>query len=142
VVPGQAAAWRAGGRFREAGGKGVDGGIAGKAVLGGVEPMSNGLGGDLLAIIYEAKTGKLHGLNASGWAPANLTAELVRSKGYARMPQTGALSVTVPGVVAGWEALRKKLGTQSLATLLRPAIHYAEEGFPVTELIAATWKGT
>jgi len=80
-------------------------------------------------------------LNASGWAPAKLTVEMVRAKGYARMPQTGALSVTVPGVVAGWEAMRKKLGTQSFATLLRPAIQYAEEGFPVTELIAAAWQG-
>ncbi|HME91156.1 MAG TPA: gamma-glutamyltransferase, partial [Myxococcaceae bacterium] len=142
VVTSQTLASSAGAQILEAGGNAVDAAIAANAVLGVVEPMSNGLGGDLLAIIYEAKTGKLHGLNASGWAPANLTAELVRSKGYARMPQTGALSVTVPGVVAGWEALRKKLGTQSLATLLRPAIHYAEEGFPVTELIAATWKST
>lgn len=140
VASSQALASRAGSQILEMGGNAVDAAIAANAVLGVVEPMSNGLGGDLFAIIFEAKTGKLYGLNASGWAPAKLTVEMVRAKGYARMPQSGALSVTVPGVVAGWEAMRKKLGTQSFATLLRPAIHYAEEGFPVSELIAAAWQ--
>src|SRR5260370_40316039 len=85
---------------------------AANAVLGLVEPSSNGIGGDLFAIVYEAKTGKIYGLNASGWAPRKLSIEVLKDMGKKTMPQSGIHSVTVPGCVAGWEALRKRFGTQ------------------------------
>src|SRR5262244_3237456 len=108
VATSQVLASRAGAQVLELGGNAVDAAIAANAVLGVVEPTSNGLGGDLFAIVYEAKTGKLYGLNASGWAPAKLTIDFVHSKGHQAMPQRGILTVTVPGCVAGWELLRKK----------------------------------
>src|SRR5262244_2343223 len=140
VATSQVLASRAGAQVLELGGNAVDAAIAANAVLGLVEPMSNGLGGDLFAIVYEAKTGKLYGLNASGWAPAKMTVDFVRSRGQQSMPHDGILTVTVPGCVAGWDALRGKFGTLPFETLLKPAIHYAEEGFPVTERISAGWK--
>src|SRR5947209_15331123 len=106
--------------------------MAANAVLGVTAPQSNGIGGDLFAIVYHAETGTLHGLNASGWAPRALTPALLASHGITSMPQTGIHSVTVPGAVAGWEALRTRLGRLPLATLLAPAIRYADEGFPVS----------
>src|SRR5260221_2227334 len=124
------------------GGNAIDAAVAANAAMGVFAPMANGMGGDLFAIVYEAKTGKLYGLNASGWAPAKLTIDYVRSKGHETMPQRGILTVTVPGCVAGWELLRKKFGTKDFQTLLRPAIYYAEEGFPVTELISEGWHAT
>src|SRR5260370_4552238 len=142
VATSQTLASQAGAQMLELGGNAVDAAITANAVLGLVEPTSNGLGGDLFAIVYEAKTGKLYGLNASGWAPAKLTIDYVRSKGHETMPQRGILTVTVPGCVAGWELLRKKFGTKDFQTLLRPAIYYAEEGFPVTELISEGWHAT
>ena len=90
----------------ERGGNAVDAAIATNAVMGLVEPHNNGIGGDLFVIYYEAKTGKLYGLNAGGWAPTGLTPELLKSKGITRMPGSGIYSVTVPGAVAGWETLR------------------------------------
>jgi len=142
VATSQSLASQAGAQMLELGGNAVDAAIAANAVLGLVEPTSNGLGGDLFAIVYEAKTGKLYGLNASGWAPAKLTIDYVRSQGHQTMPQRGILTVTVPGCVAGWDLLRKKFGTKDFQTLLRPAIYYAEEGFPVTELISEGWHAT
>jgi gamma-glutamyltranspeptidase/glutathione hydrolase len=142
VATSQTLASQAGAQILELGGNAVDAAIAANAVLGLVEPTSNGLGGDLFAIVYEAKTGKLYGLNASGWAPAKLTIDYVRSQGHQTMPQRGILTVTVPGCVAGWELLRKKFGTKDFQALLRPAIYYAEEGFPVTELISDGWHAT
>ena len=142
VATSQTLASQAGAQILELGGNAVDAAIAANAVLGLVEPTSNGIGGDLFAIVYEAKTGKLYGLNASGWAPAKLTIDLVRSKGHQEMPQRGILTVTVPGCVAGWDLLRKKFGTKDFETLLRPAIYYAEAGFPVTELISDGWHAT
>src|SRR5215510_10619834 len=142
VATSQTLASQAGAQILELGGNAVDAAIAANAVLGLVEPTSNGIGGDLFAIVYEAKTGKLYGLNASGWAPAKLTIDFVHSKGHQAMPQRGILTVTVPGCVAGWELLRKKFGTKDFETLLRPAIYYAEEGFPVTELISDGWHAT
>src|SRR5499425_2300048 len=130
VATSQVLASRAGAQVLELGGNAVDAAIAANAVLGLVEPMSNGLGGDLFAIVYEAKSGKLYGLNASGWAPSKMTIDFVKSKGNEKMPQRGILSVTVPGCVSGWDLLRKKFGTKDFQTLLRPAIYYAEEGFP------------
>src|SRR5713101_2391306 len=140
VATSQALASRAGAQILELGGNAVDAAIAANAVLGVVEPTSNGLGGDLFAIVYEAKTGKLYGLNASGWAPAKMTLDWVRSRGHQEMPHDGILTVTVPGCVAGWEALRRKSGTLGFDTLLKPAIYYAENGFPVTERISDGWS--
>ena len=91
------------------------------------------------SIYYEAKTGKLHGLNAGGWAPTGLSAALLKSKGMERMPNKGIYTVTVPGAVAGWDALRAKFGKLPMSDLMAPAIFYAEKGFPVSEVIADTW---
>src|SRR6202140_4670962 len=123
------------------GGNAVDAAIAANAVLGIVEPMSDGIGGDLFAIVYEAKTGKLYGLNASGWAPTGLTIEALERQHIEKMPQQGIYSVTVPGAVAGWDMLRMKFGTMPLDRILAPAIYYAENGYPVTEIIAGQWEG-
>jgi len=140
VATSQALASRAGAQVLELGGNAIDAAIAANATLGVVEPYSDGIGGDLFAIVYEAKTGKLYGLNASGWAPTGLTPELVRSRGFRTMPEEGILAVTVPGCVAGWDALRRRFGKLPLQTLLASAIHHAQEGFPVTERISAAWK--
>ena len=122
------------------GGSAVDAAIAANALLGLVEPMSCGIGGDLFVIYWEAKTGKLTGLNASGWSPRGLTIELMKSLGRDAMPQEGIHSVTVPGCVDGWERLHKRFGRLSWRELFQPAIYYAEEGFPVTEIIQDAWK--
>ena len=132
---------RAGVQVLERGGNAVDAAIATNAVMGLVEPHNNGIGGDLFAIYYEAKTGKLYGLNAGGWAPRGLTPALLKERGMTRMPGSGIHSVTVPGAVAGWDALRKRFGTRPLAELLAPAIFYASDGFPVTDVIAEAWAG-
>ena len=121
------------------GGNAVDAAVAANAAMGVVAPMANGLGGDLFVIVYEAKTGKLYGLNASGWAPAGLTPEFFLGKGVSAMPQSGINAVTVPGVVDGWEKLLKRFGRKKLPEVLAPAIRYAEEGFPVTEIFASYW---
>ena len=139
VAASQPLAAQAGVQILERGGNAVDAAIAANAVMGLVEPQSNGIGGDLFAIVYDAKSGALHGLNSCGAAPAGLTAALLKSQGHQQMPQAGIHTVTVPGAVAGWEALRMKLGTLPLALLLAPAIRYAEEGFPVSDVIAAHW---
>src|SRR4051794_31495569 len=139
VAASQPLAARAGVQILEHGGNAVDAAIAANAVMGLVEPQSNGIGGDLFAIVYEARTGALHGLNACGWAPAALTPALLRNQGLTAMPQTGIHTVTVPGAVAGWAALQHTLGSLPLSDLLAPAIHYADEGFPVSDVIAAHW---
>jgi gamma-glutamyltranspeptidase/glutathione hydrolase len=141
VATSQTLASAAGVKILEAGGSAVDAAIAANAMLGLVEPGSNGIGGDLFAIVYEAKTGKLHGLNASGWAPAGLTIDYLAKQNESTMPQIGIHSVTVPGAVAGWDALHKRFGKLPMTSLLAPAIHYADEGFPVTEVIAGFWNG-
>jgi gamma-glutamyltranspeptidase / glutathione hydrolase len=139
VATSQPLASTAGVKILEAGGSAVDAAIAANATLGLVEPNSNGLGGDLFAIVYEAKSGKLYGLNASGWAPAGLTIDFLTSKGETKMPFRGIHSVTVPGAVAGWDAMHKRFGRIPLNRTLEPAIYYAEEGFPVTEIIGDFW---
>ena len=121
------------------GGNAVDAAVATNAAMGVVEPMMNGIGGDLFAIVYDAKTGKLYGLNASGWAPAKLSIEFLKSKGISGMPQHGIQSVTVPGAVDGWSKLLARFGTKNFAEVLAPAIQYAREGFPVPEWTAAYW---
>jgi gamma-glutamyltranspeptidase/glutathione hydrolase len=139
VAASQPLAARAGVQILERGGTAVDAAIATNAVLGVTEPQSNGIGGDLFAMVYQAKTGTLYGLNASGWAPRGLTPQLLASHGMTSMPQAGVHSVTVPGAVAGWEALRTRLGRLPLSMLLAPAIRYASEGFPLSDVIAAHW---
>jgi gamma-glutamyltranspeptidase/glutathione hydrolase len=124
----------------ERGGNAVDAAIAANAMMGLVEPASNGIGGDLFVLYNESKTGKSFGLNASGWSPAGLSAEVLRAKGTLEMPSTGIHTVTVPGAVAGWSALHSRFGTLPFGELLAPAIHYAEEGFPVTEIVARGWE--
>jgi gamma-glutamyltranspeptidase/glutathione hydrolase len=123
----------------ERGGNAADAAIAANAMMGLVEPASNGIGGDLFVLYSDAKSGKSFGLNASGYAPAGLTVEFLRGKGLVDMPGTGIHTVTVPGAVAGWAALQKRFGTLPLADLLAPAITYAEQGFPVTEIVAEGW---
>jgi gamma-glutamyltranspeptidase/glutathione hydrolase len=121
------------------GGNAVDAAVATNAVMGVLEPMMNGIGGDLFAIVYDAKSGKLYGLNASGWAPAGLSIEFLKSKDIAKMPQEGIQSVTVPGAVDGWSNLLARFGTKKFSEVLAPAIYYAREGFPVPEWDAAYW---
>src|ERR1700674_3158237 len=96
---------QAGARILERGGNAVDAAIATNAMMGVVEPMMNGIGGDLFAIVYDAKANKLYGLNASGWAPKGLTIEFLQKQGLKEMPQAGINSVTVPGAVEGWAKL-------------------------------------
>jgi gamma-glutamyltranspeptidase/glutathione hydrolase len=130
----------AGARILEQGGNAIDAAIATNAMMGLVAPMNDGIGGDLFAIVYEAKTGKLYGLNASGWAPNGLTADYLLGKGFKDMPQRGIFSVTVPGAVEGWDQLRQRFGTKSFAEDLAPAITYAEQGFPVGEVVSVYWR--
>ena len=139
VAASQPLAARAGVQVLERGGNAVDAAIATNAVMALVEPYFDGIGGDLFVIYYEAKTGKLHGLNAGGWAPTGLSAALLKSKGLERMPGKGIYSVTVPGAVAGWDVLRAKFGKLPMSDLMAPAIFYAENGFPVSEIIADAW---
>lgn len=139
VAASQTLAAQAGSEILRRGGSAVDAAIAANAALGVVEPMMNGIGGDLFVIVREAKTGRVTGLNASGPAPAGLTIERLRKAGHKEMPQAGIDTVTVPGCVAGWAALHQRYGKLPWAQLFAPAIHYAENGFPVTEIIAAQW---
>jgi gamma-glutamyltranspeptidase / glutathione hydrolase len=124
----------------EHGGNAIDAAVATNAMMGLIAPMNDGIGGDLFAIVYSAKTGKLYGLNASGWAPAALTADYLRAKGDSAMPQRGIDAVTVPGAVSGWDALLTRFGTKRFPELLAPAIDYAEGGFPVGEVVSAFWR--
>jgi gamma-glutamyltranspeptidase / glutathione hydrolase len=130
----------AGAQILARGGSAVDAAIAANAVLGVTEPMMNGMGGDLFAIYWEAKTGKLYGLNASGWAPRGLTIEHLKAKGATAMPPAGIDSVTVPGAVAGWQALHERFGRLVWKDLFQPAIFYADDGYPVPEVIASYWN--
>ena len=127
----------AGAKILERGGSAVDAAIAANAVLGVTEPMMNGMGGDLFAIYWEAKTGKLYGLNASGWAPRGLTIAHIKAQDATAMPAEGIDSVTVPGAVAGWRALHQRFGKMAWKDLFQPAISYADDGYPVPELIAS-----
>jgi len=141
VAASQPLAARAGTQVLERGGHAADAAIAANAVMGLVEPHMNGIGGDLFAIVYDARTGAVHGLNASGWAPRALTPALLRSRGITEMPSGGIHSVTVPGAVAGWDALRSRFGRLTMTDILAPAIFYADHGFPVSDVVAATWAG-
>src|ERR1039457_3273751 len=140
IVPtSQTLASQAGAQVLARGGSAMDAAIAANATLGVVEPESCGIGGDLFVIYYEAKTGKLTGINASGWAPQGLSIELLKSTGNATMPQLGIHSVTVPGCVDGWAKLHQKFGKLPWKDLFAPAIYYARNGYPVTEIIHEAW---
>ena len=122
------------------GGNAADAAIAMAAVLNVTEPHMTGIGGDMFAMIYSAKTKKLEGLNASGRAPRALTLEHVKSLKVSEMPLTGMDPITVPGAFDGWVTLLEKYGTMKLADLMTPAIEYAEHGFPVMEKTSADWE--
>jgi gamma-glutamyltranspeptidase / glutathione hydrolase len=130
----------AGAEILTRGGSAVDAAIAANAVLGVTEPMMNGMGGDLFTIYWEAKTGKLYGLNASGWAPRGLTIAHVKARDATSMPLGGIDSVTVPGAVSGWQALHERFGRAAWKDLFQSAIFYAEDGYPVPEIIASFWS--
>ena len=122
------------------GGSAVDAAIAVNAALGLMEPVANGIGGDLFAIVWDAETQKLYGLNASGRSPYLLTIDEVKGKGHERIPYTGVLPQTVPGCVDGWFELHERFGKLPMKKILEPAIKYSENGFPVTEVIAHYWE--
>src|SRR5437660_10756210 len=113
---------QAGAQILERGGNAVDAAVAANVMMGLVAPMSNGIGGDLFAIVYDAKSGKLYGLNASGWAPAGLTIDFLKSQGFRDMPQQGIQSVTVPGAVDGWQKLLDRFGKKKLYDVLASTI--------------------
>jgi gamma-glutamyltranspeptidase/glutathione hydrolase len=124
----------------KAGGNAADAAIAANAVLGVVEPMSNGIGGDLFVIYWDAKTRQLYGLNASGRSPYKLNREIFKQQNLTQIPTDGPLSWSVPGCVSGWETLRARFGSKPLAEILAPAIDAAGNGAPVPEIIAGYWR--
>jgi gamma-glutamyltranspeptidase/glutathione hydrolase len=126
----------------KAGGSAIDAAIAANAALGLMEPVGCGIGGDLYAIVWDPKTGKLYGYNGSGRSPAGRSLEDLRRKLGSRtdMPSHGSLTVTVPGTVDGWYALHQRFGKLPMDQVLNPAIRYAEEGFPVSQLVAEYWQ--
>jgi gamma-glutamyltranspeptidase/glutathione hydrolase len=126
----------------QAGGNAVDAAIAANAVQGVTEPMSCGPGGDLFAIVWDAKTRKLYGLNASGRSPRGLALEEFQKRKLAYIPTLGPLSVSVPGCVDGWAELHQQFGKLPLERVLAPAIRHARDGFPVTEVIARSWNAS
>ncbi len=139
VAASQPLAADAGVRILERGGSAVDAAIAANAAMGLMEPTGNGIGGDLFALIYDARAGKLFGLNASGWAPQGQTLESLRALGMDSLPYRGIHTVTVPGTVAGWDAMHRRFGRLPLRELLQPAIWYATNGFPLSEITAGLW---
>ena len=120
----------------KSGGNAIDAAIAANAALGLMEPTSNGIGGDLCAIVWYEKDKKLYGLNASGRSPKNLKIEYFKSKNLKSIPPYGPLPVSVPGCVDGWFSLNKRFGKKQMKELLTPTIKYAENGFPVTEVVS------
>ncbi len=122
------------------GGSAADAAIAANAVLGVVEPMMNGIGGDLFVLYWEAKTGKLTGLNASGPAPRGLSREFFTRQGITAMPDTGIHCVTVPGAVDGWSKIHERFGKLAWNRLFDSAIAYAAQGFPVTDIVHELWS--
>jgi len=122
------------------GGNAMDAAIAASAVLSVVETYSSGIGGDCFILYHEAASGKLHALNGSGGAPAAATADALRACGHSSMPEMGILSVTVPGAIDAWTTANAKLGKLDFARLLQPAIHYAEQGYAVSPIIAKNWQ--
>lgn len=140
IATSQSLASAAGLHVLQSGGNAIDAAVTAAAVLAVVEPSMNGIGGDLFAIVYDAKTKKIYALDASGRAPAAATPEEYARRGLKEMPGGGVLSVDVPGVVSGWDALLSRFGTISMDKALQPAIGYARDGFPVAELMADEWQ--
>ena len=124
----------------KSGGNAIDAAIAANACLGLMEPVSCGIGGDLFAIVWDAESRQLYGLNASGRSPYDLTREHLINLGYSTIPPRGPLPVSVPGCVDGWFELHRKFGSVPMENILAPAIKYAREGFAVTEIIAHDWE--
>ncbi len=141
VATSQPLAAMAGLRALTAGGSAVDAAVAAAAVLNVVEPFSTGVGGDLFALVWDARERKVHALNASGRSPAASDAAKLRAAGYSAIPDDSAYAVTVPGAVSGWQALLDKFGKMPISEALRPAIDYADNGYPVSEIIAVQWQG-
>ena len=141
VATSQPLAAQAGLRILMQGGNAVDAAVATAATLNVVEPMMTGIGGDMFAIVYLADGGELLGLNGSGRAPAGATPDFFAARGIHTMPSTGIHAVTVPGAVDGWDQLLRRAGTMRFAQVLQPALEYAENGFPVSEVIASQWAG-
>ncbi|MGA8443526.1 MAG: gamma-glutamyltransferase [Candidatus Sulfotelmatobacter sp.] len=139
VAAPQFLASQAGAHILEQGGNAVDAAIAANAVMGVVQPYVNGMGGDLFAIYYDAKTGKIYGLNSSGWTPKGLTIEYLKSRGVDHINPIGVETIDIPGTVAGWDALRGRFGTLPFSEILAPAIYYAQNGFPLAERNARYW---
>jgi gamma-glutamyltranspeptidase/glutathione hydrolase len=142
VATAQTLASQAGAQILARGGSAVDAAIAANAALSVVEPMMDGPGGDLFALVWDAKTGQLTGINASGWAPKALTIDYLKKQGAISMPSRGIHTVTVPGCVDGWEKLHQRFGKLAWPELFKPAIYYGEHGFPVTELIQWEWENS
>src|SRR3954469_12503515 len=140
IATSQPLATAAGLRVLQSGGNAIDAAVTAAAVLSVVEPTMNGPGGDLFAIVYSAKDKRVHGLNASGRAPAAATPEEFKRRNVQRIPLRGELSVSVPGVVDGWSELLARHGTIAMAQALEPAIAYARDGYAVSEIIADQWK--
>ncbi len=140
IATSQPLASAAGLRVLQQGGNAVDAAVAAAAVLCVVEPMMLSPGGDMFAIVWDAKKKELKALNASGRAPQAASIDELKKRGVDQMPTTGIHTVTVPGAVDGWAKLIERYGTMSLAQVLQPAIEYAERGFPVTDVIAADWQ--
>ncbi len=130
---------QAGAHILEQGGNAIDAAIAANAVMGVVQPYVNGIGGDLFILYFDAKTGKLYGLNSSGWTPKALTIEALKDQGITSINPIGVNTIDVPGAVAGWDAMRSRFGTMPFSKLLAPAIYYASNGFPLAERNARYW---
>jgi gamma-glutamyltranspeptidase / glutathione hydrolase len=139
VCTSQPLATAAGLRVLQQGGNAVDAAVAAAAVLNVVEPMMTGIGGDVFAMVYWSKTGELVGLNASGRAPYGMDLEYMKKKGHDKFPEHGPDTVTVPGALDGWIALVERFGRLKMEQVLAPAIDYAENGFPVSEIISNQW---
>lgn len=140
VATSQTLASAVGLRILQQGGNAVDAAIAAAATLCVIEPMMVSPGGDLFALIWDAKRKELKALNASGRAPKALTIDELKKRGFSSIPPDGIHTVTVPGAVDGWATLLKSHGTMTLAQVLAPAIEYAERGFPITEIIGTEWQ--
>src|SRR6478735_11426506 len=140
IATSQPLATAAGLKVLQDGGNAIDAAVTAAAVLSVVEPTMNGPGGDLFAIVYSAKDKKVHGLNASGRAGSLATPDEFKKRNVQRIPLRGELSVSVPGVVDGWNELLTKHGTRTLAQALEPAIKYARDGYGVSEIIAGQWQ--
>jgi gamma-glutamyltranspeptidase/glutathione hydrolase len=139
VATSQPLASEAGMRILQRGGNAADAAVAVAAALNVTEPCSTGMGGDCFALFYDAKEGRVLGLNGSGRAPIGLTPEKLFSEGLTKMPSNGVNTITVPGAVAGWVDAIEKFGTFTIGDVLTPAIELAEDGFPVSPLTARAW---